>query len=186
MFLTSVPRPYPSERWGFDNGAYGAWLRGEKFPEAAFLRRLDRAHQTALEPYLAVCPDIVAGGLRSLEFSLSWRMSRKLPSTWPWYLAIQDGMTHEAVEQAGRLFDGLFLGGTDGFKLRAYSWKKLADQHGLKFHYGRAGTRTKLQHAYEIRANSLDSSFPLWTRERMKLFGLWVEGLGLQKRFEGV
>jgi hypothetical protein len=186
MFLTSVPRPYPLERWGFDNGAYGAWLRGEKFPQTAFLRRLERAQQTSLKPYLAVCPDIVAGGLRSLDFSVLWRVSTKLPSAWPWYLAVQDGMAYEAVEKASYLFDGIFLGGTDEFKLKAFSWKELAARSGLKFHYGRAGTRRKLQHAHEIQADSLDSSFPLWTKERMKLFGLWVEGLGLQKRLEGI
>lgn len=186
MFLESTPTPYPSEKWGFDNGAYGAWRRGERFPEAPFLRRLDRAHQTTFEPYLAVCPDIVAGGLRSLDFSISWRLSRRLPSSWPWYLAVQDGMSCEAVERVSHLFDGLFLGGTDKFKLTAFSWKRLADRCRLRFHYGRAGTRRKLQHAHEIQADSLDSSFPLWTRERMNLFGFWVEGLGLQRRLEGM
>jgi len=95
-------------------------------------------------------------------------------------------MSYEAVEKASYLFDGIFLGGTDKFKLKAFSWKELAARNRLKFHYGRAGTRRKLQHAHEIQADSLDSSFPLWTKERMKLFSLWVEGLGLQTRLEGM
>ena len=38
-------------------------------------------------------------------------------------------------------------------------------------------------HAYAIGSDSLDSSFPLWSKERMKLFGFWVDGLAEQRNF---
>ena len=142
-----------------------------------FLKRLEAARSIG-RPYLAVAPDIVAGGLKSLDYSLSW-MDR-LPE-WPWYLAVQDGMDPGGVAAVIGRFTGLFLGGTDRFKLQAERWCDLAHGHSKRFHYARAGTIRKLVHAYRIRADSLDSSFPLWSAERMKRFGWAVEGLDLQR-----
>jgi hypothetical protein len=117
---------------------------------------------------MAIVPDIVAGGMRSLDYSLGWLA--RLPKKWPWYLAVQDGMDAKAVEKVIGLFDGLFLGGTDALKLTAWAWSQLAHEQGKKFHYGRAGTLRKLQHAYNVDADSCDSAFPLWSMERMTLF----------------
>ena len=74
-------------------------------------------------------------------------------------------------------YDGLFLGGTDAFKLTARDWCGLAHRNNKKFHYARAGTINKLQHAIRIGADSLDSSFPLWTKVRLLLFyDIWKNG----------
>jgi hypothetical protein len=181
MVVEKRPKPFPFERWGFDNGAFPAFCAGLPFPEEAFLSRLEVARQANVDPWLAVVPDIVAGGMRSLEFSTAWRVRLREP--WPWYLAVQDGMTFEAVEDVLHLFSGIFLGGTDRFKLTAYSWCQFAHRHHKRFHYGRAGTLRKLRHAYQIGADSLDSSFPLWSAERMRLFTLWFDGLGEQTNF---
>ncbi len=54
---------------------------------------------------------------------------------------------------------GLFLGGTDAFKDReAAYWRGVAHAAGVRFHYARAGTPRKFQHAMLVRADSLDSS----------------------------
>jgi len=164
---------YPYEPWGFDNGAFESWKARKPFPEASFLRRLSVALKFNSDPILAVCPDIVAGGLKSLEFSVRWR--EKLPS-WPWYLAVQDpepgteNEYREAVVEVAHLFPGIFLGGTDKFKLQAYRWSRLAHHCDKKFHYGRAGTLRKLAHAHAVEADSVDSNLPLWTNERMLSF----------------
>ena len=171
MFASDRPFPpfyYAYEPWGFDNGAFVAWTRGNQFPEKVFLKRLDAALRVETDPAVAVCPDIVAGGLRSLEFSVNWL--KRLPSWWPWYLAVQDGMTQDAVLDVAHLFAGIFLGGTDRFKLTAYHWSRLAHFADKKFHYGRAGTLRKIRHAYAVEADSLDSNFPLWTVDRMRVF----------------
>jgi hypothetical protein len=168
IFLKCKPNPFPFERWGFDNGAFGAFLRGSSFPESEFLRRLDASQTVTSDPYLAVVPDIVAGGERSLDFSLSW-LSR-LPREWPWYLAVQDGMATEQVGDVLHMFSGIFLGGSDRFKATAYRWRVLAHASGKKFHYGRAGTHRKLLAAWRAGSDSCDSSFPLWSRERMSQF----------------
>lgn len=113
MCVDHHPKPYPDEPWGFDNGAFVAWKKGLAFPADTFKRRLDialnRVHHGAPTPYMAVVPDIVAGGLQSLEFSLAWR--EELPQGWPWYLAVQDGMTPDDVRQEIGVFQGIFLGG---------------------------------------------------------------------------
>jgi hypothetical protein len=184
MWVDKTPTPYPFEPWGLDNRAFIAWKRKEPWDEAAFLRRVEAADRVNSDPYLAVTPDIVAGGRASLEFSTSWRMSGKLPADWPWYLAVQDGMTEADVRPALHLFSGIFLGGSDRFKATAYRWRALAHSCQIKFHFGRAGTPAKLVSAFRAGADSCDSAFPLWTAERMKTFVWRWQGLDCQAPME--
>jgi hypothetical protein len=72
------------------------------------------------------------------------------------------------VEEVIHHFDGLFLGGTDAFKRDAQDWRNVAAIHCKRFHFARAGTETKIKQAINIQADSLDSSFPLWTVERIR------------------
>lgn len=167
MWTRDRPNPYPHEPWGFDNGAFGHWRRGEPFNETAFLRRLERAYAVG-KPYLAVAPDLVAQGPRSLDFSLAWL--ERLPPDWPWYLAVQDGMCRKDVAAVLYRFTGIFLGGTTFFKSTAYHWQQLAAGQGERFHYGRAGTAKRLAHALEVGADSADGTGPLWEREKMDAF----------------
>jgi hypothetical protein len=172
MFQESKITPFTNEPWGFDNCAFLHWRRGVPFDSNGYRRRLDAAI-TVGTPYLAVVPDIVAGGVESLEFSWQWfGIQRDLPIDWPWYLAVQDGMTRRDVEGVIRGgWAGLFLGGTNKFKsATAFMWCELAREFGLKFHYGRAGTPKKIEHAKVIKADSLDSAFPLWTERRFTQF----------------
>ncbi len=173
MWIARPIRPYAGEPWGFDNGAFRYWQAGTEFDGVAFEERLWKAQQTAgSHPRLAVVPDIVGGGVDSLFFSLSWM--HRLRRGWPWYLAVQDGMTPEIVDAHTRLFDGIFLGGTSRFKQQAETWCSFAHERGLRFHYGRAGTIAALTEAVRIGADSLDSSFPLWTRQRFEEFArMW-------------
>ncbi len=180
MFTYGTPRPWAGEKWGLDNGAFSYWRQGKSFDGDLFLRRVERAYRVGT-PYLAVAPDIVAGGLRSLEFSLSWL--EQLPPEWPWFIAVQDGMGLDDVKAVLDRFAGIFLGGTDRFKATAAHWATLARKHGKRFHYARAGTRRKLLHAIAVNANSLDSCLPLWNRPRFAQFVAWWEkGLPPQLR----
>jgi hypothetical protein len=182
MFAGYKPTPYDGEKWGFDNGAYKHWTDGMPFDEARFKYRLTVAAAIG-HPHLAVCPDIVAGGCSSLGFSLKWiewlhaygeqsqRPSNPAwPSRWDWYLAVQNGMTIHDVKPHLEHFAGIFLGGDDGFKAQAWRWRVFAKDHGKPFHYGRAGTLPKLESALKMKADSLDSSYPLWETKRMEKF----------------
>lgn len=183
MMCQDKPQPFQGEQWGFDNGAYSAWINGEPFDERAYAIRLEAALGVG-EPYMAIVPDLVAQGMDSLDYSLGWLAG--LPHRWPWYLALQDGMSESAVGEVIELFNGLFLGGTDKFKGSAQRWCDLAHSRGKRFHYGRAGTLVKLQHAYNVGADSCDSAFPLWTEERTIKFCAFNNDMRRQMRFEPV
>jgi hypothetical protein len=184
MFVVAKPTPFEGEPWGFDNGAFGAFCHGKNFPEFEFIKRVEQAQSLEVPaPYLAVVPDIVAAGRKSLQFSVTWRNDLQQVA-WPWYLAVQDGITVDDVRPLLDRFDGLFLGGTDRFKSTAYRWARLAHEAGLKFHYGRASTPGKLGSAFRSGADSCDSAFPLWTAERMKTFAARWEGLEEQTMME--
>jgi len=198
MFASAPPTPFPFEKWGLDNGAFKAW-QDAGFPGGLtiddwcilwdadeFDRRLREAAAIDSDPYLVVVPDI-PGSPHSLDFSVSWIRDAKLCPVadfridWPWYLAVQDGMKFEEVEQVLHLFSGVFLGGTDKFKLTAYHWAKFAHAHQKKFHYARAGTPRKIRHAFRVGADSLDSTFASWTIQRTEeLCHVW-DGLELQQ-----
>lgn len=190
MFVVRPPTPFPFEKWCFDNKAFKTW-QDVGFPiglsmddwmilwdSEDFERRLKLAEAIDSDPYMAVTPDIPGAGLASLEFSLMWRLD--LANRWPWYLAVQDGMTEKDVEPHLYMFAGIFLGGSDKFKGTALQWCKLAHRHQRKFHYGRAGTKDKLKHAYMVGSDSCDSSFPLWTMDRMREFVAHMGGLRAQ------
>jgi len=172
---------YANEPWALDNGAYGAFLRRLPFPAETFMRRVDAVVDATIArrmqpPRLAVIPDIVAGGPASLELSRRWRS--RLPAFWPWYLAVQDGIQPTDLVPAdwGGLA-GIFLGGSSAYKATASMWCRWAHQRGMFFHYGRASTPKKLLHAVESGADSCDSSFPLWSRDRFEWFAhCWQHG----------
>lgn len=98
---------------------------------------------------------------------------------WPWYLAVQDGMTIHDVRPYLHQFDGIFLGGSDTFKAQAWRWRVFAKDLGKPFHYARAGTLPKLESALKMKADSLDSAYPLWEKGRFvrfqKMFAHWSE-----------
>ena len=177
MFVRYLYEPYPGEPWGLDNGAYGCWLHGRAWDGDAYRRRVEKAaelhgHSPA---WLAVLPDVVADP-GSLAFSLEWR-ERLSGIPLPWFLAVQDGMTPEAVAPHLPGLTGLFLGGTDAFKASAATWADLARGAGLRFHYARAGTRRKLAAARAVGADSCDSTRPIRDRTEFRRFErLWTHG----------
>lgn len=178
MLVSRPVKLYPGEQWAWDNGAYRDWVGGcnMKGPdyEGLILSRIENIYSLG-KPYLAILPDLVGKGDESLEYSLEW--FPKLPADWPWYLALQDHMDSVKVIQAVGEFPikGFFLGGTDAFKKEAELWAAIAHHLGLKFHYGRAGTMGKIIHAKMVKADSLDSAFPLWSMERLRSFAKIIQ-----------
>jgi hypothetical protein len=164
MWIDLKPKPYFGEPWGMDNGAYRDYVKGERFDADAFLRRVERAYRLPM-PQIAVVPDLVAKGRQSLDFSLEWL--DKLPP-WPWYLAVQDGMTTDDVEPAIKQFRGIFLGGSNQFKGTAYYWSKLAHDNNRLFHYGRTCTWRAVQHALLVAADSADTALRWWIPGRFE------------------
>lgn len=155
---------YEGEKWGFDNGAFRDWVAGRPFDEGAYRVSLERALAHPSPPYLAVLPDVP--GNMDATVGLSMRWLDEVGGQLPWYLTVQDGASTEDVEQFLGRIEGLFLGGTSAFKAQAGRWCAYAHRHGLRFHYGRCGTRSKVAHAIHIGADSADSAGPMWEHGR--------------------
>jgi len=154
-------------RWFFDNGAFASHAKSEAFPASLFYKRLVDIYTkvrigTLRAPDFIVIPDIVGGGERSLSFSMEWMKfldSTKL-SEFSYYLALQDGMRPEAVEELIRenRVDGLFLGGTKPWKYATGAkWCELARKYGLKIHAGGVGVVSKIAWAEACGFDSVDS-----------------------------
>ena len=120
-------------------------------------------------PDFLVVPDLVAGGMDSLEFSLSW--VKELQGVAPLYLAVQDGMGAYSVAPHIAQFDGVFIGGTLKWKMRTgEEWVAFAHHYGKPCHIGRVGTAKRALWAMEIAADSIDSCVPLWSFDNLRVF----------------
>jgi hypothetical protein len=120
-------------------------------------------------PDFVVVPDIVAGGLASLEWSAFWRST--VPTEFAAYLAVQDGMTEADVAPELHRYHGIFVGGSLAWKLATgAAWAKLARRRGLRCHIGRVGTAERVQWARAIGATSIDSALPLRANEHLEAF----------------
>jgi len=167
--------------FAIDNGAWGCAQRGEPFDWGAF-----ESMSSALgaDADWIVAPDIVCGGLRSLEASLRW-----LP-TWdacPVLIAVQDGMLPVHLEPHLGPEVGLAVGGSTPFKERTLpQWGRLAQEKGCHLHVLRVNTRRRLAICRAAQADSVDGTSasifsktaPLlerWTRalQKQQTLGIW-------------
>lgn len=175
------PSQYPGEPWAVDNGAYGAWVGGSEWDHALFAERIFKIRERCETPLFGVVPDLPTLGKKSFDWSLVWR-ERLMEIDWPWYLAVQDGMTLEMIEPHLGQFNGIFLGGTVLFKEQSAIWCEFAHSYGLKFHYGRASTTWRIAEAWDIGADSMDSTQGLWSEDHWRRFVSAVKTAGQQHR----
>jgi hypothetical protein len=106
-----------------------------------------------------VIPDIVAGGIKSLEFSLSWLP--RLKHLKKLLLPVQDGMDVTTVGDVLRGVPnmGIFLGGSTEWKLATmYSWGVVAAVMRRHYHVGRVNTMRRIRLAAEAGADSFDGT----------------------------
>jgi hypothetical protein len=142
-------------KFALDNGAWWCYQHGKPFDADAFMRALD---QFWFDADFIVLPDIVAGGRRSLDFSLEWHHRLKMDGLL--LLPVQDGMLPVHVEPY--LSDvGLFIGGTTAFKeSTAFEWASLARSHDAYIHCGRVNSQRRLNLCKQAGIDSFDGSGP--------------------------
>lgn len=174
-------KPKPGIPWALDNGAFTAYRQDELLDLDRFervLRKVPPNHR----PDFAVLPDIVMGGKASILLSLD--ALRWVPHGWPWYLAVQDGITIEDVRPHVNKVGGILLGGGIPFKLReGEAWCRFAHDNGVPFHYARCGTPERIAHAVAIGADSIDSMS--WARnDSYHLLDEAAAEIATQKRLE--
>jgi len=144
-----APAPY-----ALDNGAWTAFKNKTVFDSALFSKSLTVLG--GLADWI-VCPDIVAGGLDSLRFSLDWLP--KVRAHGPALLAVQNGMRPEDL--APHIGDGvgIAVGGTTKWKLASLPiWGELARKSGCYFHVLRVNTVRRIHYCQECGAHSFDGT----------------------------
>lgn len=159
------------DRWFHDNGAFRDFVAGRGFNVTRWCRDMMRIRNSGgkLRPDFVVVPDIVAGGVDSLDFSAMWRDD--VDGVGPAYLAVQDGMTEGLVDAHAARYAGIFVGGTLEWKLAtAPAWVRFAHARGMRCHVGRVGPAARVRWARAIGADSIDSSLPLMSAGHMDAF----------------
>jgi len=141
-------------QYALDNGAWTAFQAGEAFDVSAFEKAV------TLLGYGAdwiVAPDIVGGGVASLEMSLPW--IDILSPIAPVLIAVQDGMV--AADVAGLIGSrvGIFVGGSTAWKLATMNdWGALGRLHGAWVHVGRVNSARRIWQARDAGAHSFDGT----------------------------
>lgn len=144
------PLPY-----AMDNGAWTAFKQGTAFDGEAFARMVDRLQLAA---DWVVLPDIVAGGMESLELSLSW-MPRLEGIACPVLLAVQDGMAPGDVRELLGPNVGIFIGGSTKWKVSTIPlWGALAKEVGCHIHCGRVNSARRIQLCRQHGIHSCDGT----------------------------
>lgn len=161
----------PPLAWAVDNGAWGCFQKNKPFNDAAFSSVVDRWGEGA---DWIVAPDIVAGGLASLEKSRSW-LDRLVPVART-LIAVQDGI---GVGDVQGLLDsrvGIFVGGTTDWKWRTLPvWGELARSKGCYLHVGRVNSARAVRLCASMGANSCDGT-------SMSLYSVTAPLLGRSSR----
>lgn len=141
-----------------DNGAWSDFQVGRSFDEDAFERFLSWLSRLARPAEWIVLPDIVAGGLRSLE--LSSRYLNRCLSVAPLALiAVQDGMEHADLAPLVGRNVGIFLGGSTEWKLaRMADWGAFCAAKGCHYHVARVNTVKRFRMAHAATAHSIDGT----------------------------
>ena len=162
-YAADPPLPYC-----IDNGAWPAfmarqrWLEAGRmgppppeFDHAAFVSMVERWGSGA--DWIAL-PDVVAGGLRSLAFSLDWL---------PWLssfgvvllLPVQDGIDPHHVAHLLGPRVGIFLGGSTEWKLSTMgAWGEVSKARGCHYHVARVNTADRIRRCQVAGAHSFDGT----------------------------
>lgn len=141
--------------YAVDNGAWTAFNQKRPFNETLFGSVLKKLGWGA---DWVVVPDIVEGGLKSLEFSMRW-LPRVASESRRQLIAVQDGMSPGDVEGLLSPTVGLFVGGSTDWKLGTMrSWGDLAAKCRCWLHIGRVNSERRIALCAAAGAHSFDGT----------------------------
>lgn len=153
-----------------DNGAWSDFQAGRRFDEDAYDRFLDWLAAQPVTADWLVLPDIVAGGLKSLDLSVRY-LNRCLAVAPLALIAVQDGMTTEHLSQIVGPRVGVFLGGSTQWKLdHMAGWGVFCAEKRVHYHVARVNSFKRMYAAVAAGADSVDGSSA--TRYAVSLPGL--------------
>ena len=149
LYESSPPGPYCLD--------CGAWSQkgGDVFDPFAYMRLVGLMGAQA---EFVVLPDIVAGGRASLERSLRWVPVLE-PICERVLIPAQNGITPDDLWMHLGPKVGVFLGGTDSYKLRTMeTWGQVAREADCYYHVGRVNSATRIRLCGAAGADSFDGS----------------------------
>lgn len=142
-------------KYCLDNGAWSAFTSGQPFDDYAFQKAFELLGEAA---DFVVVPDIVCGGLASLEFSLKW-LDRLQGSPAKLLIATQNGIKPDDVREYLSPAVGLFVGGDTSWKLKSvHSWSVLARRRNCHLHVGRVNSAKRIDLCARAGAHSVDGT----------------------------
>jgi hypothetical protein len=141
--------------YALDNGAWTAFQQGQPFDERRFWVALEKMGEGA---DWIVLPDIVAGGQKSLDYSLAWlHRLRGLPTKV--LIAVQDGVTPDDVRDYLNPMVGIFVGGrTEWKEATMHQWGSLARRTCCYLHVGRVNSARRIRLCAAAGADSIDGT----------------------------
>jgi hypothetical protein len=144
--------PWSFMPYALDNGAYGAFLKGTPWNEAAWLGLLRWASRTDQAPIWCAVPDVV--GDREATLAL-WPIYAPTVCAFGWRpaLVLQDGMTFDDVPDEECM---LFIGGSTEWKDRAI--RPWAARYPGRVHVGRVNHWKRLIHCHVAGVTSVDGT----------------------------
>jgi hypothetical protein len=110
LFSPERTRYYSDVPFAIDNGAYGAWLKGQDFNQEKFINVCQKFAE--LNPLFVVCPDKVNDRAETLNLWDKWHsflLDLKLPAAF----VFTNGMTIDDIPDNA---DYVFVGGDNQFK----------------------------------------------------------------------
>lgn len=143
--------------YALDNGAWKAFRTGAPFDGDRFRKA---CMQLGVGADFIVLPDIVCGGVRSLQQSLQW-LEECLHYCSLVLLPVQNGMRVEDVEPYISKRIGIFIGGDTTFKESTlFDWAEVGHRHSAHVHCGRVNTQRRLLLCQQAGIDSFDGSGP--------------------------
>jgi|2_EtaG_2_1085320.scaffolds.fasta_scaffold01755_4 hypothetical protein len=165
MISTFDLKSFPPEKYfgkvpcALDNGVFNCYRKGYPFQADLFLKNIAHCYRMGIKLDFIVCPDIMCGGMKSLEYSLMWARGELITAP-NLALVVQDGMRVRDIERdLEDNFTHIFVGGSVEWKWKMVEeWVEFARAEGLKSHIGQCGKKEYLERAFELGVDSVDSS----------------------------
>lgn len=164
--------------WAADNDAFAAWDADRFWSMLTRIARADRSR------FLWVaCPDVVGDAQATVNRWFEWYPQIEALGL-PTAFVAQDGLEDIADQTPWSDMAAIFIGGTTAWKLgeSAQRFCREAKARRKLVHVGRVNSRTRVQYALEIGADSVDGSgFSRWPKLIPK--GLrWANPTHVQRR----
>jgi hypothetical protein len=152
-------RMYDFKSYFIDNGAWSCYTQKENWKKRFEFRFKLLCDCYGEKADFIIAPDIVGGGNKSLDFSLSYLEELSIYGT-KILLPVQDGVTNRDFYNLLSPKVGLFLGGTTEWKLKSITkWAWIAQRYNCHFHVARVNTCRRIKLCGIARAHSFDGSY---------------------------